>query len=491
MLIDLRPAARLRGTDPLDVPEALSPVLTALAECSEDLSRTRVTCDWVQYKNSFREPVDVRWIVPPERTPVARTAAQIELALDLRSSRGVDLMAATRAMLARPRGADSPDRVYLEGWTAGSGSVIWQFNAVYWRALSSWEAVSGRAYEQALPGGESDATNVTGVRDLIRQLVATWDSLAARNALPETLYVVELGVGNGSQARVWLDQFCQIEAETGSDYYRRLHYLMADYSPHVLELARAAVLPHAEHTSSVVLDATHPTTALGFLRYNAFLVYVSNVYDNLPTDEVASIGGRTYLVDVRAYLPADLATKIAEQFSLPAAKVPETIAKLLRLGPDLLADATPDAFPDVRTAVEFWRACWAAVRLEERYTGIEGLDTYQIAPGVSGEALRPLLEVGGDIRMQASNAAAASFIDTLTLLHPYGHLHCHDIFVTDLARYRQAFSGPGKYDGSVVNWVNGVLLSHLGRRRGYEVAYQPFAHRTGSNISTLTARIRD
>lgn len=488
MLIDLRPAARLRAKDPLDVPAALAPVLTALAECSDDLARTRVTCDWVQYKNNFREPVDVRCINAPQR---AAAAAEIELAVDLRSARDVDLAAATRATLARARGTDAPDRVYLERWTPGSGSVIWDFNALYWKALSDWEEVSGRAYEQALPGGESDATNVAGVRELIRQLVAVWDSLAARNALPETLYVVELGVGNGSQARVWLDQFCQIEAENGTEYYRRLHYLMADYSPHVLELARAAVLPHVEHTSSVVLDATRPTTALGFLRYNAFLVYVSNVYDNLPTDEIASIGGRTYQVDVRAYLAADVVADIAARFALPAAKVPATLAKLLRLGPELLAEAAPDAFGDVKTAVEFWRACWAGVRLEERYTGIEGLDTYEIAPGVSGEALRPLLEVGGDIRMQASNGAAASFIDTLALLHPYGHLHCHDIFVTDLARYRQAFSGPGKYDGSVVNWVNGVLLSHLGSRRGYEVAYQPFAHRTGTNISTLTARIRD
>lgn len=487
MLIDLRPAARLRAKDPLDVSAALTPMLTALSDCSDDLSRIRVTCDWVQYKNNFREPVDVRCI----NGRAAGHGAEIELAVDLRSARDVDIEAATRAALARPRGTDVPDRVYLEDWTPGSGSLIWDFNALYWKALSDWEQVSGRAYEQALPGGESDATNVAGVRELIRQLVAVWDSLAARNALPETLYVVELGVGNGSQARVWLDQFCQLEAENGTDYYRRLHYLMADYSPHVLELARAAVLPHLEHTSSVVLDATRPTTALGFLRYNAFLVYVSNVYDNLPTDEIASIGGRTYQVEVRAYLAADVVAGIAEQFALPPAKVPELVAKLLRLGPELLAEAAPDAFADVKTAVEFWRACWAGVRMEERYTGLEGLDTYEIAPGVSGEALRPLLEVGGDIRMQASNGAASSFIDTLALLHPYGHLHCHDIFVTDLARYRGAFSGPGKYDGSVVNWVNGVLLSHLGSRRGYEVAYQPFAHRTGTNISTLTARIRD
>ncbi len=110
---------------------------------------------------------------------------------------------------------------------------------------------------------------------------------------------------------------------------------------------------------------------------------------------------------------------------------------------------------------------------------------------MSGEALRPLLEAGGDIRMQVSNGAVASFVDTLPLLHPYGQLHCHDIFVTDLSRYQQSFSGPGKYDGSVVNWVNGALLQHIGSRRGFDLEFQAFSHRQGTNITTLTARVRD
>jgi hypothetical protein len=57
--------------------------------------------------------------------------------------------------------------------------------------------------------------------------------------------------------------------------------------------------------------------------------------------------------------------------------------------------------------------------------------------------------------------------------------------------YRTGFRGPGKYDGSVVNWVNGPLLAHLGRRRGFEVAYAPFRHRSGGNIVTMTAQARD
>ncbi|MDQ3900674.1 MAG: hypothetical protein M3319_09615 [Actinomycetota bacterium] len=96
------------------------------------------------------------------------------------------------------------------------------------------------------------------------------------------------------------------------------------------------------------------------------------------------------------------------------------IGKLLRLQPSLLVEALPAHFPAVEVAVEFWRRCWAALRLEERYVPLAGLDLYQIAPTVSGENLRPLLESGAAIRMHVNNGAVASFVDTVPLLHPYG-----------------------------------------------------------------------
>ncbi len=489
MLVDIRPINRLHGAKPVDVAGTLDPIVSALSENPDDLARTRLVYDWVQYKNNFREIVDVRTIQGTRGA--AGGPEQIELAVDLRRANAADIGDAARLALAQNRDSSTSGRIYLQDWSAGVDSIIWAFNGLYWKALSLWEEASGHAYEQALPGGQSDATNVDGVRELITQLFGVWDSLAERNALPDALYVVELGVGNGNQARTWLDVFTELDAEHGKDYYRRLHYLMADYSPHVLELARAAVAPHAEHVSAVVLDATKPQTALGFLRYKAFLVYISNVYDNLPTDEIASIGGRVYRVAVRAYLSGDAAAQIAAKISVTPEQLPDLVSRLLRLGPELLHEAAPATFADVAAAVDFWRECWDAVRLEERYEPLGGLDLYEIAPNVSGEALRPLLESGGDIRMQVSNGAVASFVDTLPLLHPYGQLLNHDIFVTDLRRYQQAFSGPGKYDGSVVNWVNGALLQHIGNRRGFELQIQAFAHRQGTNVTTLTARVRD
>ena len=67
----------------------------------------------------------------------------------------------------------------------GSASCVWQFNALYWQALADWEKTTGKEYEQALPGGESDARNSAAARDLILDLFKIWDELANRRALPE------------------------------------------------------------------------------------------------------------------------------------------------------------------------------------------------------------------------------------------------------------------------------------------------------------------
>ena len=66
------------------------------------------------------------------------------------------------------------------------------------------------------------------------------------------------------------------------------------------------------------------------------------MYDNLPTDEIASIGGRPYLVEARAYLRDDDAARIARRRRIPRARIATIVDRLQRLGPDLLAETAPD-----------------------------------------------------------------------------------------------------------------------------------------------------
>jgi hypothetical protein len=506
MRVDVRPVARLRGKDPLDVTSALAPVIEALCASAVDLSRLNVVCDWIQYRSNFREVADYRPVLAPWRggtepdsggdnagDPRPGPAAEValEVAIDLRRCADTDLRAAVAGLLDEHAAPERSARVPLEPWVTGRHSCIWRFNTLYWQALSHWEQATGRDYEQALPGGESDARNIAAVRDLILEMFKTWDDLDARNALPPELYVVELGVGNGNQARTWLDEFVELSRAHSRDYYRRLHYIMCDYSPHVLGRALKAVAHHGDHISTLVVDATHPAVSIGFLRGKAFLVYISNVYDNLPSDEVARIGGNIYQVEVRAFLPGADAARIAQRFAAPPERVAELADKLLRLGPGLLCEALPQHFGDITEAVTFWREVWSALRLQERYRPLEGLDLYQVTPDRSGELLRSQLESHGDIRVHVSNGALSSLAETLPLLHPFGRLQCHDLFLDDVRRYQSGFFGPGKYDGSVVNWVNGPLLRHIAGRAGFDVRISPFAARPASNVKTLTAAVRE
>ncbi|HEX4830365.1 MAG TPA: hypothetical protein VH478_04650 [Trebonia sp.] len=492
MHIDVRPVRRLRES--AGVRAAFPAMLEALAASDADLDRLGVVCDWIQYKANFREPATARPVLATG-SPDA-PAGSWEIAVDLRrlAAAGADVAGALAPALAEAAGGGTgpgDGRVWLEPWEAGKDSLVWRFNALYWQHLADWEKATGKEYEAALPGGQTDARNSAAARELILDMFKVWDELAARRALPEELYVLELGVGNGGQARTFLDEFQALDRRHGRGYYRRLHYLMGDYSAHVLDRARQEIGQHAEHTSGLVLEATRLSGSVGFLAGKAFLVYISNVYDNLPTDEVASISGRNYLVQVRSYLPADAAGAIAGRFGMDPGQLPALTGRLLRIGPELLAESVPEWFGDTGAAVQFWQAVWESLRQAERYLLLEGLDTYQVTPSVTGEILRPLLSAEGDVRMQVSNGTLASFADTLPLLHPFGRVVCHDLFTTGTGEYRGGFFGPGKYDGSVVNWVNGPLLALLASRRGFGVQFSPFSQRPASHVKTLTAQVRD
>ena len=67
MLVEIRPTSRLRGKSAVDLSAALAPVLDALiadpAADDLDLSRLRVFVDWIQYRNGFSAPVELRPVV--------------------------------------------------------------------------------------------------------------------------------------------------------------------------------------------------------------------------------------------------------------------------------------------------------------------------------------------------------------------------------------------------------------------------------------------
>src|SRR4029078_5821142 len=97
-------------------------------------------CDWIQYKQNFREAVVTR--------PVARadsTGTDTEIACALRRRAGIDpenLTAHVKQALGEQPG------VSLEPWVLGRDSCIWGFNQLYWQGAAH-RGQSARTREEA------------------------------------------------------------------------------------------------------------------------------------------------------------------------------------------------------------------------------------------------------------------------------------------------------------------------------------------------------
>ncbi|HSD29383.1 MAG TPA: hypothetical protein VLL75_18915, partial [Vicinamibacteria bacterium] len=298
------------------------------------------------------------------------------------------------------------------------------------------------------------------------------------------VFALEIGVGAGTRAGLWLDRFRALDEERDTSYYPRLRFLLGDYSLPTLDRAMAAVAPHRSVVSVIPLDALNPFKTLAFLRYKVLYVHLTNVYDNLPHDEVVRRDGRLYVVEARAYLARDEAERIGAASGVAPAELAPAVERLLRAGPDALG-ATG-------RGVALWRAVWQGLRLEERLVRLDDVVQAPLPPGLDQSHLEDLLAgAPDDVRFHLSRGAAESFMHTVPLLHPRGYLQVQDIFVTDMHEYRHGFRGPGKLDGSVVNWVNGALLRAIGARAGYDVHFAPFHYRAGSRTSILYTTPRE
>jgi hypothetical protein len=442
----------------------------------------RVHLDWIQYRSNFREAVTVR-------RAAARTGEALalgEVAVDLRRVEPARLAAELdRALrLMDPEAASERGGVWLDDWGPVRESIIWRFNDLFWQRVSDWEAAAGRGFEAALPSGQSDANHPQAVADAVAEFWTLLRELDKRGGLPAEIFALELGVGSGARAGLWLDRFRALDEERTTGYYPRLRFLLGDYSMPTLDRALAAVAGHRDIVSVVPMDALNPLKTLAFLRYKVLYIHLTNVYDNLPYDELVRRDGRLYLVETRAWLPPEAVERLAVSFGIGPDELARSADRLLELGPAMLGDRVQ--------GVAFWRALWEALRLDERLVELGDLAQAPLPHGLDLHHLEELLEAApDDVRFQLSRGAAESFVNTLPLLHPRGYLQVQDIFATTMQEYRRGFRGPGKLDGSVVTWVNGALLRAVGARAGYDVHFAPFHYRPGSRTSILYTTQRE
>jgi hypothetical protein len=467
--------------------EVIDTLYALLAEGQIDQSefaRLRIQLDWLQYKKNFREVV----LVTPDKEPPGVEAPVLHIQVDTRQvAPGCLKPAMMRAMMRQKprRGMEPPEEsLPLEDFQPFRASIAWDFNRLYWHRLKEWEVATGQGYEKALPGGQSDANHPDAVADGVADFWTLLRDLDAKKQLPPEIFLMEIGVGTGARCGLFLDRFHALDTQRGTNYYPKLRVLLGDYSLQTLDRSRAAVQKHIDLCSFVVLDAINPIKTLSFLRHKLLHVHLTNVYDNLPNDELLRREGKLYFIETRAYLPMTDVVRITEKFSLPIEKTRTLVTRLLEGGPDYLGDYD--------RGMGFWMEIWEAMRLEERLVPIEEMADSALPPGLDIAKLEDILqEAPSDFRFHLSSGALESFTNTIPLLYPRGYLQVQDIFVTDFNQYRLGFHGPGKLDGSIVNWVNGVLLREVGERAGYDVHFAPFQYRKGSKTSILYTTSRE
>ncbi len=438
----------------------------------------RIHLDWIQYKTNFRDPVTVRRTTDANGRPLALA----ELAIDLRQCQADMLpgQLANAARLVSPK-SSGDNRFYLTSYQPFRECIIWDFNRLFWRHLGEWEAASGRGFEAALPSGSSDANRPDAVKESVEEFWALLKDLETKNQLPAEIPILEIGVGAGTRAAAFIDLFQEYDRDRGTKYYDRIQFILGDYSPDTLARACASLGRHQGHIIPAPLDALNPFKALSQYRFKVMYVHLTNVYDNLPFDDLIRRDGKLYLVEVRAYFSAASVERMEAEFGFGRNEIPGAMQKLLEGGPHAVFGAGNED-----KGVAFWRAFWDCFKLEERLRALDDREEAHVPPGLTWAHLQDLLdEAPEDVRFHISRGAAESFANTLPLLHPRGYLQVQDIFVEDMDEYRKGFKGPGKLDGSLVVWVNGALLRAVGARAGYDVHFRPFAYRPGSKTTVM------
>ena len=289
------------------------------------LPALRVHLDWIQYRANFREPVSVRRATDAAGAPVALA----EIAVDLRQAepgRFREELARALAALG-PDAADDDDRVWVDDWAPMRESIIWRFNRLFWQRLGEWERATGRGFEDALPSGKSDANHPQAVADAVADFWTLLRDLDKHGHLPAEIFALEIGVGSGTRAALWLDRFKALDEERGTGYYPRLRFLLGDYSLPTLDRAldgrrpprrrrerprarRAEPLPHA-----VVPPLQDPLRAPD-----------QRLRQPARSTSWCGATGELYLVEMRAYLQPDAAGRIAADFGVPAADLPRLVS---------------------------------------------------------------------------------------------------------------------------------------------------------------------
>ena len=245
-----RPPAPRRAPDRREAPLG---IVDALGARTRSTCARRVVCDWIQYRPQLAPG---RRCAGDPRSQ--RRGGEVEVAVDLRLADVPDLSAHARAAFAHHHDGGDGAR-----WSSKHGPISPRAASGASTASTGRRSVSGSRRRADVRAGvarrrQRRPQHLRRPRLIADDQFGSWDRLAARQR------AARRAVRPGARRRQRQPgqhvprRVRAAGPRTGRDYYRRLHYLMGDYSPHVLEAGRAEAVAHARCARQRLWSSTPP-----------------------------------------------------------------------------------------------------------------------------------------------------------------------------------------------------------------------------------------
>lgn len=360
--------------------------------------------------------------------------------------------------------------------TAGTNPA-WQFNAAYWRRLPRFMQALGRDFRDSI-GGSPD-TNDALTEDAARRFIARLRAArAAATADGAPLAYLDVGAAGCEHAAAMLGYLAAARAGP-------VEYLLADVSPAALKRARERLGDRRGQVTIryLQLDLQQYRYA-GLMPYRGRIltIHLTNMLDNLAGERLAQVNGRHYLLHVQLYLPGAALRSLAAAYRLRLGQAAAALAAIPTTGVERFLDEMGTLLGGGEDRLmRFWYDLYgnpalpgSGLKLLERLVEIPNLTGSEALPhelfGIgrlprAHAVLGELLEAAGsDVWLPLSERAVIGCLRLFALLHPAGALEITDILLREPVTHYAAYAGPAKYDGSVVEWVNGGLLQACARR---------------------------
>lgn len=452
----------------------------------------RVCWSRIAYRQHFRPAVALRELHHAGGT---RTR---ELTVDLgQTTSPAHLASRVAALLDGPLPAPGVD---IGTYGPPGQSLMWEFNAAFWRHLPRYMAAVGRGVRDSIGGSPDSDPGRTAehARRFCARVRGARGGAGAGAALP--LAYLDVGVADTGYAETMIRHLSA--ARPGP-----LEYLVADSSGDALRRARARLGQRRGPVSIryLPLDLTQPPRTLEAYRGRILAAHLTNLLDNLPGEELVRVGGRHYLLHTCLYLPAAALGRLAGRHRLDPDLLAADLRGIATGGVDRFLANYRDRFAarggaggagGERAWYLFWQDLFGnpddrggGLKLRERL--VEVTDAARIAPwpAAAGPLPPEVLAPGPDRRIPLSDRAIGACLRLIELLHPRGVLEITDVMIRDRggAALYAAYHGPAKYDGSVVNRFNGGLLGLVVRRAfpAAGVTWRPLAESGKPHMTTV------